>query len=351
VGEPRGGIKPGGGLLQGRAVHIGREDRDLSGVAAGNALFVDPDRKGVDLLAGGAADTPDPQFAATFLAQHRTQHLGAELGEGRGIAEELGDADQQIAADLVEFGGVAREQLGIGLDGRRLARDHAARDAALDGGRLVVAEFDPAFPAQQIEDPAVTPMFGVGMRALHRAGDDAGGERGRIAHRVDRAAGDRGLRHARIFGGGGGLGEHEAAGAVHGARALGAVVAVAGEDHRHGARARIGGEGAEKQVDGVLAAAARGPVGEDELPAADGHEPVVRDDVDGVGAEQVGVFRAAHRHGGVRHQQFLEETLAVGREMLHDDEGAAGIGRQRAEESGERAEPACGGADPDNQFG
>ena len=97
------------------------------------------DRK--DFLACGTARHPDPHRVACAppLEQSRNDQL-RQLVEGVGVAEEVGDVDQQVMEERADFVGILFEALKIGVQRRQLHHLHAAVNTPHEGARLVAFE-------------------------------------------------------------------------------------------------------------------------------------------------------------------------------------------------------------------
>ena len=103
------------------------------------AAIVQQHRERIGFLAGGTARNPDTNRA---LARHRreqlVQHRCGQKGEGVGIAEKRGDADQEIAEESIALLFALLDQVGVFLDIARLNELHPALDASGDGIDLVI---------------------------------------------------------------------------------------------------------------------------------------------------------------------------------------------------------------------
>ena len=89
-------------------------------------------------------------------------------------------------------------------------------------------------------------------------------------------------------------------------------------------------------------------VGKDEVPIANDHLLLRRHQIDVVGLDRHAVLGNDHRHLAVPGDQLVHQAAEVRGQMLDDDEGHPGVGRQTAEQLFERLEAACRSADPDN---
>ena len=184
-------------FLEQRLVQVGRKHLQLACVRRifGNLHKRHRDRVG--LLAGRAAQHPGPHRLFARHRLQRGQHLVLNQVEGLGVAEEAGDADQRVGVQRVQLLGaavvVSAQRLRVLRRALVLAQHHAARDAALDGARLVEREVDPAVLAQQGEDgPEGIGVRGLGQgRSRHPGGGIGFGARP-LGAVVGRAAAARG---------------------------------------------------------------------------------------------------------------------------------------------------------------
>ena len=104
--HPRDGfaIAPVPRRCHGLPVEIGRKDLDLHlGFSLDHGLF-EEDRDRIGLFAGGAARDPDAdRVVVPLVLQQFRNHLAFQRREGLRVAEELGDADQEVAEQEVEL--------------------------------------------------------------------------------------------------------------------------------------------------------------------------------------------------------------------------------------------------------
>ncbi len=133
------------------------------------------------------------------------------------------------------------------------------------------------------------------------------------------------------------------------AQSQGAVAADAGQHDADGVLALILGKGREERVDRPAAPPRRCRVRHAKDAAGDRQRGIGRDDEDPVRLDPRAVLGFLHRHRGLPRQQLGHEALVVRVEMLHQHERQSAIGRHVGEECLERVEPACRGADADDQ--
>src|SRR5262249_6956582 len=193
-------VDAGAGLLQGRLVQVGRQDLDGHGVRPAGQVLQQADGQRVDFLARGAAGDPD---ADRRLGGTPPRDLGKDLFlegfEQLGVAEELGDADEEVLVKLLLLQGIIAQKVEVVLDRLEALEGDAPLDAAADGGPLVVREIDRGVCAQQVDDlvddVALFPQHLVGLVVRPGVGvaDDAGQLPGDFARRqdvIDVAVGD-----------------------------------------------------------------------------------------------------------------------------------------------------------------
>ena len=115
---------------------------------------------------------PGTQIRIASSAVPVLQQVGkdgrAQRVEGLGIAEELRDADQQLAEQQVGFVRVALEALDVGGDGVELQHLHAPLHAADQGILLVAGEVVADAAAQEGADPVqmLRPILAAGLCRL-----------------------------------------------------------------------------------------------------------------------------------------------------------------------------------------
>ena len=111
-------------------------------------------RDRVRLLAARARRHPDAHLVARGLAREQRRHLRLERVEGVAVAEEVGDADQQVLEQRAGLAGMGAQEVEVGRQLVDAVDAHAPADAAQDRRPLVVAEVAPGVGAQVGEDAA-----------------------------------------------------------------------------------------------------------------------------------------------------------------------------------------------------
>ena len=136
--------------VKGKIADIRGEDLDghlrnrgsLAPLIIGPQKFEENHGQGINLLPSGAAGNPNPQRAVLGfpVLQETGKDFVAQSLECSFVAKKLGDVNQKVAVQGVEFGGVAVDVAEIILQLQEMVQDHAPLDASLQGGLLVVPE-------------------------------------------------------------------------------------------------------------------------------------------------------------------------------------------------------------------
>jgi hypothetical protein len=113
------------------------------------------------------------------------------------------------------------------------------------------------------------------------------------------------------------------------------------------------GQGAEEEVDRQTQPARRRGFEKAQRAVEQRHVVAGRDDVGTVGLDPHAVLDLLDLHAGVALDQLGQDAFVIGREMLHQNEGHAGldIARNGREEGLERGQAAGGGTDADDGEG
>ena len=243
------------------------------------------------------------------------------------------------------------------LDGDRLGDAHPPLDAAQDGARLVEAEIDAGFFAEQAEQVVELVLLGdqpAGLvgRALEVGMADEleqgfGHQFGR-QDEIGQSGGDGATGHAAEFGRVFFLNHHHAARFLDGSNATGAVAAGAGQNDAHRALALILGQGLEEDVDRQHQPFAMIHLAEQELAVKQGQLGLGRNQVHLVGRDLHAVDDPVDRHAGGFRQQFHHHAFVVRRKVLDHDERHPAIERHVLEKLLERFQPARRCAQPDD---
>ena len=398
------GVQAVAGLVEQRIVEIGGEHLQLAPAGLLLRHFNEGHRDGVSLLAGGATEHPHAECFVAALRQQPGQDLALQHGERVGVAKEAGHADQHVGKQRVELPGVAVQELRVLRQRVAPAQQHAPRDAALDGARLVEREIDAAMVAQQgqhaLEAALVAALLavlalavlGLGARApgphvgrcaaarwqrrcvvlvrrrvlvvrlrlagrLGRSARDVRMlgqarelERDRLGreHEIDAARGRGAARH-RVVLGRIVLREGDAAFGLDGLQPERAVGRGAGEDDPDGAFVLVLGQRLEKEVDRAQRRARLLARLQLQHARANAQLGVGRYDVDVIRLDAQIVRDLAHRHDRGAREQLGQRTFVQRVKVLHQDEGHAGVHRQMREQLGESLQATGRGADADDR--
>ncbi len=146
--------------------------------------------------------------------------------------------------------------------------------------------------------------------------------------------------HPVVFGAGGVLGEREPPPLLDRAQPHRPVLAGPREDDRDGPLARVPRERPEKAVDGREHAPELRGLHQTEVAAVDLQMGARRDHIHPVRLDGLPVRHLRDDHLGLRLDEFGEGALVMRREVLDEDEGHLGPGRERREELPEGLQPA-----------
>ena len=164
VGGNAGRIDAGAGAVDGPAVNVGGKHLQLETLLQLLHALLEQDGEGIGFLAGGTAGHPDAnQCARGFAGKKPRDDLFLERPERLRVAEETGDADQEVAKERLHFGRGLLQIADILVQPLDLVDGHAPLDAADDGALLVLGKIVTGLGAQQEED-LFQRVFGLGGR-------------------------------------------------------------------------------------------------------------------------------------------------------------------------------------------
>ena len=326
-------------------VDIGPEDLDPQRQAQLRQTLAHQDADGVGLLAGGAARHPDAH--AVVLARGREelrQHLQAEVLEGRRVAEERGDADEQVLGEKLGLLRVLAEEVEVLVERGRAAELDPVAQTAQHRATLVVAEVvarlaleDGADPVERGGELVVGERLRAGKQRRLRGSLDPPASLRDVArafeqpcrhlangHGLMHGSGrDGGLWHGVVLRGLRVLGESEPAMLLDSLQADGAVRARTGEKDSDGPLASVLGEGAQEDIDQPAPLTLDGD--HPEGAAGDAEGGAGRDDVDVIGLGRHPVLGLDDGHGRAPSEKLRQHAGVLGREMLHHHEGEAAV--------------------------
>ncbi len=349
---------PGGGERAG--VDVGREDLHVRAHVPPLHLLPEQDADRIGLLAGGAAEHPDPHRVVAVLAREdRRHHLPGQDVELLRVAEELGDADEKVVEEVLDLVRVVAQVLRVGVDLLDLHHLHAALDPAQEGLLLVAVEVVPGAAAQDGRDPGQGPRRlgedDLEALALAQAGEVAGIGRDAIG---DLRKGDHEVRHrAGEVGGGevGGrlarrpLGDGEPAPLLDGGEAEGAVPGGAVQDDPERGFALVLGQRDEEAVDGAARARPLAGLAGAEAAVGEGDDQVRIAQVD-AGPVERGPVLDGHEAAVPRRDDALEPRLVEGFAVLqNDDDRLVRRRRERGDEGREAVGLPGRGGDGDDE--
>ena len=362
LGRDAVGIAAGRGDLDVGRVDVGGEDLDPGPDPETVAGVERKDAQRIGLFPRGGGGRPEPQRRAALMgiAQQRLDH-GHQRRERLRVAEEAGDRNQDLAAQHVHLGPVGFQQVAVFRKLGDAAQHHPPLDAAPDRAGLVIAEVDPGRAAQAAQDVVigivavlVLAALALGQRARVDPFGHAQAEANDLGHPgpevVDRPdaihqpRSDHRDRHAVEFRVDRGLCREEPARLMDRPCPARPVRPGAREHHADGARAPDLGRAVEEFVD-RQAQHARLLGHQRQLVALHPQDRARRDQMHHIGLQHLAVGHRQDRHRRVPRQQRRHHALVVGRQVLDDHIGRAGVGRQAIEEPLQRVEAPRRGPD------
>ena len=330
-------------------VDVGGEDLDLRRVRERVERLADQHRDRIGFLARRAARYPDPDRRVSVgVGDQFGQVVIGERVVRFGVAEEVGDRDQEVLDEGVGFfavGAHALEIVGKPVDAQHL---HPTAHPAADRRALVVREVI-ARPRAELDEEAVEHfglLISVRERRLQRNVAHAVGQRDQVAGQFPRCAGEVDVARAqgrarhrlelcrrRL------LGHREATSLLDAHQPVGAVRSHAREHDGDGAVVLRFGERAEEVVDQRAPLHAR-RLTQRQMTVDGAHDAARRDHVDasGLDARRVGHLLHVQVRGAL--EQGGQFARVVGREVLQHDERQLGVTRNGGEELEKRVQPA-----------
>ena len=188
--------------IDGWFANVGSEDLKRTRESCFRRRFEQHDRERVRFFAGGAARHPHAHriFDAALTHQGR-QIFAFQRVEDARITKEAGDADQNIAVQLLDFIAILAEKLDVISERLNLVQRHPTANASLDRRRFVIREVDVVCRLQNSEH-TLHFFFGKTDRTaardirVARDANDLLRDLARRQREIDEARRDRGARHA-----------------------------------------------------------------------------------------------------------------------------------------------------------
>src|SRR5262249_27296856 len=346
-------------------VDVGGEDLYFRRGPQRIEVLAHQDRDRIDLLAGGAAGHPYSHRVARALAfEDRRDHRLFEHLERAGIAEEIGDPDQQVAEQHRDFVGVVAQLGDVLREPGNLQHLHAVAHAPLEALLLVAAEVVTDVVVQDAIDRLVSIAFffrvpPVAMVLLDQRLDlpEIAGIIGKPRrHFLDRqdqihhTRGARRIRHAGLQRAGtvGTLRQRKAAALLDRLDPQRAVTAAARQQDSDRGRAARFRKRTQKDVD-RLALGLIGAQLQPQLAVHDGQDVIRRTDVEVIRLDCRAVDGGLHRHRGVAAEDFNERADMAARQMGYQREAHPGVGGHYTEQALKRLEPTRGGTYSDHR--
>ena len=174
-------------------------------------------------------------------------------------------------------------------------------------------------------------IFRPAGRGPRQRGDRVG-DLFRREHLVHRAGGNRAEGHAVELRRLGTLAEDEAPGPADVLDAPRPVAAGARQDDGDRAVPHVLRQRAEEMIDRQRQAVPRIAVAQEQPALLDDHLLHRRKEIEHVGLDQGFVLGLPDRHRGPPPEELVHQALEIGRQVLQDDEGHPGIGREPREE-------------------
>ncbi len=135
------------------SVDVGREDLNLRWRVHLGHVLAQEDTDRIGLLAGGASEHPDANLLARVLAFEELRNdLALQHFEFALVAEEFGDADQEVVEEVLRLVLVVAQEIDIGGDLGDLGHLHPPLHAAEESVLLVAVKIIAGPAAQDIGD-------------------------------------------------------------------------------------------------------------------------------------------------------------------------------------------------------
>jgi hypothetical protein len=305
---------------------------------------------GIGFFAGGASRYPDPDLVIGSPAFEQSGYdRGLEGTKSLGIAEKIGDPDQQVAEQGTDLVRVFLQPSEVILDVSRLDHLHAALDPPLKGRVLVLAEIVRGLRAQQRVDLAqrIFRMFRIESGPIADIADDPVGDFLDGQHQIDKARCNRVGRHFGKAGPGKvrALGDGQPAVLLDRLETKRPVAAAAGQHDANCALSLIFGKGGEEHIDRRPFTFPSREVPKTEPPRADGQARAGWENIDMLRFDRLTVSCVGYRHLASSADDLGQHAIAVRREVGDDHKAHAVVRRHGSEECLQRLDPTGRGTD------
>ena len=342
------GIETQAGTLDAYGIQIGREDLYRPDAPHVRHEFRNHDTERIGFFSRRAPDDPHAEgIARRALLRELRKQPGVEQLKRLRITEKRRDVDENILKQRFHLRRRVTQVFDVSTQRIDLVQHHATRDAAVQRRHLVVLEIDSHRLMQQVQHPRELP---VGGRRVHerRFQRDVGVSRdfgeplpngGWRQHKIHRAGQRRAARHplvrGRLV-----LRERDAAGRLDLVQPQRAVAARPRQDDRDRLVPLRLRQRLEEHVDRMMLAAPRAPRQQLERSALHHHVAVGRDHVDVIGLHRRFGRHFIDGHSRGAREDLGEMTRVRGRQVRHEDERHARVGRRRCQQMCERLEAA-----------
>ncbi len=240
-------------------VDVGGEDLDLETLFQGLDMLLQQDGDGIGLLPCGAAADPDPYLLTHGLAgKELRDNLLLEGGKGLRVAEEVRNADQQIAKESLRLLGCLPQIAQVVLLSLDLVDSHTPLHPADKGVVFILGEIVAGPVAQQdaylfqvvfTSGPGVDRPADPLGKCVGGIGNELGRHLGWSKDVICKAGGDNTARHAVIRGGIRVLCHYHAALDFYRSHPLRTIASGTGENDADGPFMQVLGQRSKKEID------------------------------------------------------------------------------------------------------
>ena len=351
-------IEPVTGDRDGIIVDVRCKDLQLHLSLRGFDLLKKEHGERVGLLARAAPGVPDADRSVDRLpADQFGNDALRQKSERLSVAEKSGDVDQHGLGEETDLFRIVPDRVPINVNILDRRHRHPPFDLAPERAFLIEGKVVRGMRPEKVDDlcepgsgAVVRRRFcavALGVRPL-AVFDERPRNLVDRKHEIHGAGHDGAARHAvvsrilRI------LHDDEPAPVVDRRQPEAAVGARAREDRADGSLAAVFGERAQEEVERHARAVPLARLREPKYAGADRKIEPRRDDIDMIALDRHALRRFPHRHRRVGGQQGGHHALVRRIEVLDQDEGHAGVGRERLEELAERLQSPGRGAETDH---